>query len=81
MVRPAALLELLDEDDEDDVDDEEVDDELEEDDDEVVLVDPPGSSPDPPQAVRESARASPAAYEIGTRSVIFVTNPSVDSAI
>ena len=56
------------------------DDELEEVDDEVVVVFP-GSAPDSPQAVRDSARASPAAYEIGTRSVIFITNPSLSNAI
>jgi hypothetical protein len=75
MLRPVGLLDELDEegDDEDDVD--ELDDEA------LVVVLPPVSSPDPPQAVRDSARASPAAHEIGTRSVIFVTNPSLNSAI
>lgn len=75
MVRPAWLLDEaeLEGEDEDEVD--ELDDE------ELVVVLPPVSSPDPPHAVRESARASPAAYEIGRRSVIFVTNPSLNSAI
>ena len=78
MVRPVELL-----DEEDDADDVEDDNEGEEDELEEVLVVvlPPGSSPDPPHAVRASARASPAAYEIGTRSVIFVTNPSLNSAV
>jgi hypothetical protein len=73
---------LDDDDDDDDEDDDDVDDvdEIEEVDDDVVVVVPPDSSPDPPQAVRDSARASPAAYEIGTRSVIFVTNQSLNSA-
>jgi hypothetical protein len=71
MVRPAGLL---DEDDDDDEEEDELDEVL-------VVVVPPGSSPEPPQAVRASARASPAAYEIGTRSVIFVTNPSLNSAV
>jgi hypothetical protein len=44
----------------------------------VVVLDP-GSSPEPPQAVRARARASPAAYVIGTRGVIFVTKPSLNS--
>ena len=70
MVRPAGLLDELDEEEDDELDDEVL---LE------VLL--PGSSPDPPQAVRDSAIASPAAYEIGRRSVIFVTNPSLNSAI
>jgi len=75
MVRPA---ELLDEDEDEGEDEDEVD---ELGDEALVVVLPPVSSPDPPQPVRDSARASPAAYEIGTRSVIFVTNPSLDSAI
>jgi hypothetical protein len=73
-VRPAAV-ELLDELDELDV--------LEDVDDEVLLepveVLDPGSPPDPPQAVRARATASPTAYVIGPRGVIFVTNPSLDS--
>src|SRR4051794_4508475 len=70
-VRPLELLEVLDEEDEED----EVEDELE---DELVLV--PAGSPPPPQAVRDMARASAAAYQIGTCRVIFVTNGSLDSA-
>lgn len=73
MVRPAGLLD-------DEEDDDADDDELEEVDDEVVVV-PLGSAPDSPQAVRDTARASPAAYEIGTRSVIFITNASLSNAI
>jgi hypothetical protein len=53
-----------------------------------AVVVAPWSSPPPPQAVRDAvrdevrdtARASPAAYERGVRGVIFVTNPSLDSA-
>jgi hypothetical protein len=49
--------------------------------DELVVA---GSSPALPQAVRPrvrgSARASPAAYVRGARGVIFVTNPSLNSA-
>jgi hypothetical protein len=75
MVRPAGLLDELDEEEDDEVEVDELDDEA------LVVVLPPGSSPDPPHAVRASAMASPAAYEMGTRSVIFVTNPSLNSAI
>jgi hypothetical protein len=45
----------------------------------VLDVPDPAASP-PEQAARDAARASPAAYERGARSVIFVTNPSLDSA-
>jgi hypothetical protein len=73
MVRPAGLELLLDE-------VEELD-EL----DEVMLLEllvplVPGSSPELPHAVRVRARASPTAYRRGVRGVIFVTNPSLDSA-
>jgi hypothetical protein len=76
MVRPAGL-ELLDE----------VELLLEEPcvvvgDEDALLV--AGSSPELPHAARPSvrgnARASPAAYVRGARSVIFVTNPSLNSA-
>jgi hypothetical protein len=47
----------------------------------LVVLDVPDPAASPPeQAARDAARASPAAYEKGTRSVIFVTNPSLDSA-
>ena len=45
---------------------------------EVVV---PGSSPEVPQAVRVRATASPTKHVVGGRGVIFVTNPSLDSAI
>ncbi len=74
MVRPVApvvLLELLEGDElfEADVDDGD-----------GLLVVPAGSSPVPPQAVRDTARASPAAYARAAGNVIFVTKPSLDSA-
>jgi len=71
MVRPA--VEVLEVPDAPEVLDEELDGD-------PVVVPTAGSSPDPPQAVRDTARASPAAYERGTRRVIFVTNPSLNSA-
>jgi hypothetical protein len=74
-VRPAELLELellaLDAEDGEDGDDE---------DDEGPRVVPAGSFPVPPQAVRERASASPAAYDSSTRNVIVVTKPSLNSA-
>jgi hypothetical protein len=77
-VRPAELLELelLALDDEDGEDGEDGEDE----DDEGPLVVPAGSFPVPPQAVRKRASASPAAYDRGTRNVIVVTKPSLNSA-
>ena len=78
MVRPAGL----------ELDELEPDDVVELAPDDVVevlllgLVGPgdPASSPVLPQAATVSTRASPAAYDRGARGVIFVTNPSLDSA-
>jgi hypothetical protein len=82
MVRPAAL-ELLDEPDELEALEllEEVAEGVVE---EEVELPVPASSPELPHAARPRvsgrARASPTAYPRGARSVIFVTNPSLDSA-
>ena len=77
MDRPAGLLG----DDEDEREGDEDDgDELADVDDPLLVVAPPASSADPPQPVTDNASASPAAYAMGVRSVIFVTNPSLDSA-
>jgi hypothetical protein len=74
IVRPAGLLDDDEDDDAEDVDELE---EVADVDDEVLVA----ASSDPPQAARDRASASPAPYEIGRRSVIFVTNPSLNSAI
>jgi hypothetical protein len=75
MVRPAALeLEL---DGLDDVGDDVVAGLVEE----LLVAADPASSPAAPQAVSTRARARPAAHGTGPHSVIFVTNPSLNSAI
>lgn len=68
----AGLVELDDDEDEDDEgDDEDVE--------ELDVVDPETAESSPPQAVRPRASTSPAAYGVVVRSVIFVTNRSLDS--
>lgn len=74
MVRPAGL-ELLDELGElSDVD------EVEELVEELVVTLGAASPPEPPHAASVRARARPVAHGMGARRVIFVTNPSLDSA-